>query len=110
MSRRWALPRTGQLHRAFTLIELLVVIAIIALLVALLLPALSKARCAAWKSMNLSNIRQITSSAYVYQQEQKGYMPLSLTYNRGTVFSAGQSGALVGWATWQYGGKNCHPD
>jgi prepilin-type N-terminal cleavage/methylation domain-containing protein len=103
---------------AFTLIELLVVIAIIALLVALILPALGKARKAAWLSISLSNIRQITAAAYTYQQEQKGYMPLGITYGR--KFDDPQSGQIPsnpgtsnsyltnieGWATWSYGGNN----
>lgn len=58
-------------NRAFTLIELLVVISIIALLVALLLPVLSKAREAARRSVCLSNIRQVGMALQAYALEDK---------------------------------------
>ncbi len=66
MSRR----RTG-----FTLIELLVVISIIALLVALLLPALATARDGARRLQSLSNLRQIGGAMYAYLNDQRYRFP-----------------------------------
>lgn len=99
--------------RGFTLIELLVVIAIIALLIGILLPALGQARKAAWLSVSLSNMRQLTAGAESYRYDNNGYMPLTLTYKRGISNSAipgnpPNQGALEGWCTWSWGGKNCN--
>ncbi len=63
------------IRSAFTLIELLVVIAIIALLVGILLPALSEARCAAQGAVSASNVRQLTTVIHTYASEQRDSFP-----------------------------------
>jgi len=61
-----ALPRTHSKPSAFTLIELLVVVAIIALLLAMLLPSLSRAKQAARTVMCGSNLRQVAIGWTLY--------------------------------------------
>ena len=61
--------------RAFTLVELLVVIGIIAVLIGILMPALSSARASSMGVKSLSNLRQLATGLEMYKSENKGYYP-----------------------------------
>jgi len=62
-------------RRAFTLVELLVVIGVIAVLIAILLPSLNRAREAAKRVQCLSNIRQISLATVNWAGDHRGWMP-----------------------------------
>jgi prepilin-type processing-associated H-X9-DG protein/prepilin-type N-terminal cleavage/methylation domain-containing protein len=62
-------------RRAFTLVELLVVIGIIALLVAMLLPAMNRARESARATQCMSNLKQINLAMLMFANANAGYLP-----------------------------------
>ncbi len=62
-------------RQIFTLIELLVVIAIIAILSAMLLPALGKARDSAKSILCVGNLKQIGSAFIMYSGDNQGFFP-----------------------------------
>jgi len=62
-------------RRGFTLIELLVVISVVALLMAILMPALRRARAQGHGAVCMSNMRQIGLAAYMYSDDWDTYIP-----------------------------------
>jgi prepilin-type N-terminal cleavage/methylation domain-containing protein/prepilin-type processing-associated H-X9-DG protein len=80
-------------RRGFTLVELLVVIAIIGVLMAILVPALSKARAAAYTVKCSSNLRAIAQGLLTYVTENKGTFPAAYIYV-GQAFADGQQTPL----------------
>jgi prepilin-type N-terminal cleavage/methylation domain-containing protein len=75
--------RAAREQLGFTLLELLVVIAIIAILAALLLPTLSRAKNQGAKTADINNLRQIMIALHVYTGDNKD---------------------VIAWPNWDYGG------
>ena len=94
--RKIILTFAARCRAGFTLVELLVVVGVIAVLISLLLPALSKAMRAARAAQCLSNLRQIATAMVMYAQDNKGAVP-------GVVFNAGP------WNTYNALPYDCRP-
>lgn len=102
---------------AFSLIELLVVISIIALLIALLVPSLSRARELARSTACLSNLRQIGQATAAYSNKNKDWLPISPAEK--LQYGVGEDGRKVRvitachWggrrAEWRHGGEAASP-
>ena len=95
-------PDTSRRERAFTLIELLVVIAIIAILAAMLLPALSRARCRAESISCMSNTRQMMVANHMYTTDNNDRFPGALHGGRAQnpVPDDPTGPWVVGWLDW----------
>lgn len=85
---------TRSQSHGFTLIELLVVISIISLLIAILLPALAKAREAAQRTQCATQMRQVGLAIYGYADLFKGWLPPA------------QGDSTIGTSTWFYSLEN----
>ena len=99
-------PSPAGRRRAFTLVELLVVIGIIGVMIAILLPALQKARQQSVTVQCMSNLRQVGLQLLQYTDENNGYLfPNGMGWsnasvylnspNDGSLSSTGPGGALV---------------
>ena len=89
-------PAQSRCAGGFTLIELLVVIAVIALLAAILLPALAKAKSQARTTSCLNNKRQLAVAWLMYAQDSRDW----LAYNTCSYWYLGSGGGMPDAPNW----------
>ena len=79
--------KKSTVSKGFTLIELLVVVAIIALLIAILLPSLARAREAAKRTICCQNLKGITGACKTYAFDNEDRWPIAASYSKAPVIT-----------------------
>lgn len=93
-------------HRGFTLIELLVVVAIIAILAAMLLPALNKAKIRAQGISCVNNMKQLGTASIMYGGDNEDKIPANVPLQVGGDSVFGGPNWVDGTFAWNGGGEN----
>lgn len=91
--------------RGFTILELLIVIAIIALLIAIIVPGLDKARERGLQTAAMSGMHDVLLAGTAYQSDNKDILPYTPTFRRGSAPVA-DAGPFEGFCPWSFAGKN----
>jgi prepilin-type N-terminal cleavage/methylation domain-containing protein/prepilin-type processing-associated H-X9-DG protein len=97
---------------AFTLIELLVVVAIIALLIAMLLPSLARAREISRRTVCLANLHGINTGLHVYASQSEDQVPLGVDWDPCDWDYGAQDmreTSFLYWGNQNFGGGHVNP-
>lgn len=110
LSRRTGALLANRHHPGFTLIEVLVVVAILALLIAILLPSLQRAKEQAKTAVCLSNLHQMGFGFSTYASDHRQNLPMRLGYTYALKYRGGPKNVRVLCNIGLLYGKYCGKD